>query len=97
MQEAVAKLETWKPLDPTSPSRTERTVLYHRDLTPGKLRQYQGSFLAASEWRNLSVWPKGKVNSTSFDAIPCAVRPMLAPKCMTLMAQDRGSKPKLTV
>jgi len=44
MKEAIDELDRWKPINPASPSTMERVVLYHINLTVGKVLRYQGHF-----------------------------------------------------
>lgn len=44
MKEAKDELDRWKPINSASPSTMERVVLYHINLTLGKVLRYQGHF-----------------------------------------------------
>ena len=50
LNEAVDELHTWEPLNSVYPLISERIVLYHRNLTLGKVLRYQGHFLAALKY-----------------------------------------------
>ena len=41
---AIEELQSWQPLNATSPSTAERIALYHMDLWQGKVFRYQGQF-----------------------------------------------------
>ena len=44
LAKAIEELQSWQPLNATSPSTAERIVLYYMDLWQGKVFRYQGQF-----------------------------------------------------